>query len=638
MDDIPGRRRAIFVAGSLMLTAAFFVSWAGAQGGRRVYLPLVVRRDPPPPLLITEVLFDPAGDEPGGEWVELYNPRGAPLDLSLYKLGDAEAAGKGEGMYQFPPGAQLPAHSAVVIANNAAVFHAAYGFWPEYEFNESDPFVPTLPKYLWWASRSINLSNSGDEVLLLDGEDRVADALSWGSSSVFLDPAAAPPPEGSSLERYPALQDADSAADWRAQPQPNPGAVDPRFPTATPAPVDGGLLLSEVMPHPAEGEPAAEWVELYNPETFTVTLGGLKIGDEEHAGGGEGMYLFPAGARIGPGQALVVAVQGAVFSSTWGFAPDYELVDSLSAVPDLAKYTAWAGGSLNLSNSGDEVLLLGRDDALLDALSWGNSDFAFAPALPSPAAGESLERYPPSADTDRAADWRVQASPAPGRVDTTPPTATPSPTATATATPLPSGTPSPTATATSTATPPPTATPSPAGHVLISQVLYDPLGAEPDGEWIELHNPLTVSLPLGGYKVGDEETPGGSEGMFAFPLTATIPAGGFVLIASRGDVFSSTWGFAPDYELTDSLPGVPELQKYTPWSGGGLYLGNSGDEVLLLGPDDSLVDALSWGASTFAFDPPAPDVPAGHSLERVPPWADSDTAADWRDQSAPQPR
>ncbi len=621
MKVTPGRQRLFLIAGSLLFTAAFFVTWGMAQTGHRIYLPLIARRDPPPVILITEVLYDPAGDEPAGEWVELYNPRSTDLDLSAYKIGDAESAGKAEGMYQFPPGTHLPPQTALVIADNAAVFYQVYGFWPDYEFTESDPFVPTMSKYLWWAGGNLNLSNAGDEVLLLDTDNRIADALSWGNSTVVFDPPAPASGDGISLERYPALQDSDSSADWRAQAFPNPGQVDPRYPTPTPRPTStatpavGRIYLSEALIHPLANEPAAEWIELYNPETYPVTLGGLKIGDEETRGGGEGMYVFPSGAQIAPGQALIVAVQGAVFSSTWGFAPDYELNDTLSGIPTLEKDSAWATGSLNLSNGGDEILLLDRDDTLLDALSWGNSAFAFNPAAPAPDAGESLERYPPAVDTDTAADWRLREIPDPGRVDLTPPTATPVP----------------------SETPTPTATPLPADHLLISEVLYDAAGAEPAGEWIELHNPTTATIALDGYKIGDEETPGGAEGMYAFPISATLAAGDFLLIANDGAVFSATWGFAPDYELNGSLPGVPDLNRYTAWSGGSIQLGNSGDEVLLLGPDDGVVDALSWGTSSVFLSPPAPDVPEGHSLERYPPWMDSDSASDWRDQSAPSP-
>lgn len=57
-------------------------------------------------------------------------------------------------------------------------------------------------------------------------------------------------------------------------------------------------------------------------------------------------------------------------------------------------------------------------------------------------------------------------------------------------------------------------------HLVISEVLYRPAGAEPDAEWIEIYNPSSVPISLSGYKIGDEETKGGGEGMWNFPLGA----------------------------------------------------------------------------------------------------------------------
>jgi hypothetical protein len=65
----------------------------------------------PPPipgyLLITEVMYNPAGEEPLGEWIEIFNPGDTAVDLSAYKLGDEEASSGPEGMFQFPPGSVL---------------------------------------------------------------------------------------------------------------------------------------------------------------------------------------------------------------------------------------------------------------------------------------------------------------------------------------------------------------------------------------------------------------------------------------------------------------------------------------------------------------------------------------------------
>ncbi|MDX1524314.1 MAG: lamin tail domain-containing protein, partial [Anaerolineae bacterium] len=153
------------------------------------------------------------------------------------------------------------------------------------------------------------------------------------------------------------------------------------------------------------------------------------------------------------------------------------------------------------------------------------------------------------------------------------------------------------------ATPPPTPTPGPsptpfAGGLLISEVLFDPLGSEPGEEWIELYNLSPGTITLEHFKIGDEESLGGSEGMYAFPAGASLPAGQLVVIANRTDAFEAIHGFKPDYEFNDSDPAVPDMVKHINWSGGSVSLSNGGDDVLLLDFFDQVIDAVSWGSST----------------------------------------
>ena len=61
--------------------------------------------------------------------------------------------------------------------------------------------------YSAWSSGAISLSNSGDDLLILNSEDLPVDALSWGSSSSAFDPSVADVAEGHSLARLPAGQD-----------------------------------------------------------------------------------------------------------------------------------------------------------------------------------------------------------------------------------------------------------------------------------------------------------------------------------------------------------------------------------------------------------------------------------------------
>jgi hypothetical protein len=450
--------------------------------------------------------------------------------------------------------------------------------------------------------------------------------------------------------------------------------------------MEGWLLISEVLYDPSTLEPNAEWIEITNAGGNSVDLTTYKIGDEETSGGSEGMYQFPAGSRIVPGQVVVIANRASEFIANYGYSPDYELVDTDPAVPDMGKYGNWSTGSVQLGNSEDELLLLNGSNQVVDALSWGNSTWAFEPSAPVVQEGHSLERLPAYLDTDRASDWVEQSHPQPGSV--VPPAATYTPTITwtatasptATYTPTPSRTPTPTASKTATPTPTPTwtSTPSPTAtltptttlmptmtptgtqtititptltwtptpspeptsilpELLISEVLYDPSGVEPQAEWIEIYNPGEITVELNGYKLGDEESKGGAEGMYQFPQETSLRSGEVLVVANSASEFISRYGFRPDFELIESDPDIPNLSSYTAWATGPVNLGNLNDEMLLLNANDQVVDALSWGTSTWAFDPPCPDVNETHSLERRPADIDTNSASDWVDQSQPDP-
>ncbi len=190
-----------------------------------IHLPAIVRHYTPPPppadyLLISEVAYTPKPH--AAQWVELYNPTEKVIDLSSYKVGDAETAAAYEPMFQFPAGAFVLPHETVVIAVNATHVPAA-----DFEFYDSDPAVPTMEVYTGWGNPAypFYLRAAGDHVVLLDGADRVVDAVVWGDKTF---PGTHPHPgvlvQGASLERYPAAQDTDDCAvDFRERFPPTPG-------------------------------------------------------------------------------------------------------------------------------------------------------------------------------------------------------------------------------------------------------------------------------------------------------------------------------------------------------------------------------------------------------------------------------
>jgi phosphatidylserine/phosphatidylglycerophosphate/cardiolipin synthase-like enzyme len=179
-------------------------------------------------------------------------------------------------------------------------------------------------------------------------------------------------------------------------------------------------LISEILYNPkGANEDGREWVELFNPTPRAVALAEYKVGDAVNRGAtGEGMFAFPAGALLAPNDAIVIAQNAAAFFADWGVMPDYELSNYDARVPDMIPHAIWAGGNMNLANSGDEVVLLDNSDTISDVVAWlgGSAPGVVAcPAMIAP--GHSLQRWPPARDTDDCvADFRDQAIPSPGAI------------------------------------------------------------------------------------------------------------------------------------------------------------------------------------------------------------------------------
>lgn len=205
-----------------------------------------------PPVLVTESLPNPTGTEPNGEWIEIHNQTANALVLSVFKIADEETIDGSEGAARFPVGSVLDLNGFAIIANRAAgtdSFFSKYGFNPNYELVSTNPAVGDMIAYTLWAMGSINLSNTGDEMLLLDGSDTVVDVVTWGTGTWPGVTAIPAPAEGSSIERYPLTKDTDNCTnDFRAQTVPTPGA--PPVPPVIPGDMNCDNVLNTVdIPH-----------------------------------------------------------------------------------------------------------------------------------------------------------------------------------------------------------------------------------------------------------------------------------------------------------------------------------------------------------------------------------------------------
>lgn len=185
-----------------------------------------------------------------------------------------------------------------------------------------------------------------------------------------------------------------------------------------------------------------------------------------------------------------------------------------------------------------------------------------------------------------------------------------------------------------------TPTPPPPGptHLLISEVFYDTPGTDANEEWIELYNPTNSTVGLWLYRLGDEESRGGTEGMYQFPDGAVIGPGARIVVAQKATGFRALYGFNPDVEFVDSDDAVPNMSRCLTWASGTLGLNNEGDEVILLDSSEAAVDVVTYEDGHWPGHVPHPGVETGHSLERWPSDRDTnDCSRDFRDQPNPNP-
>jgi hypothetical protein len=124
------------------------------------------------PLIINEVLYDPASDITGDangdgtrdaledEFIEFYNNSNAPLDISGYKVYDSFALSDGNPRHVFPASTIIPANSFLVLFG---------GGTPTGSFGGS--VVQTASEGM---EPQLNLSNGGDVITVLSPADDVA--------------------------------------------------------------------------------------------------------------------------------------------------------------------------------------------------------------------------------------------------------------------------------------------------------------------------------------------------------------------------------------------------------------------------------------------------------------------------------
>ncbi len=152
------------------------------------------------------------------------------------------------------------------------------------------------------------------------------------------------------------------------------------------------------------------------------------------------------------------------------------------------------------------------------------------------------------------------------------------------------------------------------GSLLITQVLYNPLGSESGGEAVELYNPTESAVNLSGWFLSTET----SDTDVAFPASAVIRPDGYFLVTDAG------WGTAKD---DAGWPGSDHEELLTL---------NNLDSGVALVHNATIMDAVGWG-DVLGIEPglfegiPATLVAEGKALRRQ---QDAGNYSDTADNSA----
>ncbi len=273
-------------------------------------------------LLITEIMYHPVTregyDSNDLEFLELKNASSAEMDLSGIRFTNGIS-------YTFPLGAKLASGAFAILVRNPTAFTNYY------------------PGVAFHGEFTNKLSDSGERIDLVHASGNPIFSVDYRDSSPW--PLG---PDGGGFSLVPtnpnSNPDPNSAANWRASSRldGSPGRDDP------PADVFS-ILVTEALTH--TDLPAVDSIELFNPNTEPVDIGGWFLSDDRFT---PRKYRIPSPTVIEPG-AYVVFTEDA-FNSPPG-----------------------SPGAFSLSSHGDEVFLSSADAAgnltgFTDGFSFGAAE------------------------------------------------------------------------------------------------------------------------------------------------------------------------------------------------------------------------------------------------------------------------
>jgi endonuclease/exonuclease/phosphatase family metal-dependent hydrolase len=138
--------------------------------------------------------------------------------------------------------------------------------------------------------------------------------------------------------------------------------------------------------------------------------------------------------------------------------------------------------------------------------------------------------------------------------------------------------------------------------IVINEIIQNPSAvSDTNGEWFELFNPTSLPIDINGWTVKDN---GSNSFVIDNGGALFVPPLGFVVLG-RDETFAENGGVNVDYQYEN------------------FFLGNSDDEVILIDADDNEIDRVEYDGG-----PGFPD-PTGASMSLRTPQLDNNASANW---------
>ena len=272
----------------------------------------------PHPLSVTELMFHPDDFTDSGDWLELRNNLTVPLDLTGWRITDANPL---HG-YTFPTGATVPPGGRWILAEDPMAFASVH------------PDVAGV-----WGPAGFGWSNAGDEVQVLRPNGSVMLTFSYSDGDVGLGCS-----DGCGHSRGHLWSSTNyGPAHWYLE-------CEGGSPGTGPTPCSRPVWVSELMYDAPGTGGSGDWVE------FQVPLGapGADLTGWTLRDGGGNAFVFPSGSVLAPGDHGVVARDVSAFGSVY---------------PGVA---VWAGPlDFGWSSTGDRLQLYDATGRLRLAFDYG---------------------------------------------------------------------------------------------------------------------------------------------------------------------------------------------------------------------------------------------------------------------------